>query len=208
MIRLRVPGSLTYRHLALRVVSAACRIAAPREEGEGDAGDEGETGPTAPFAADLDADLGDALMPASGSDEEGLTEADFEAQTLSAFGEAFNNIAIHGYRSGPPGDVDIEIEADDGGITIRLLDSGASFDPTAVAVPDMTALPESGMGLFIINSFMDEVDYRPGSPNVLRLVKRRDPRRRGAGDGDEDSRGPERTAGGIRINELSADRQW
>lgn len=185
MIRLRVPGSLTYRHLALRVVSAACRMterAAPRGEGDGE-----------------------AQPPASGSgDEDVLPEAEFEAQTLSAFGEAFNNIAIHGYRSGPPGDVDIEIEADEGGITIRLIDSGASFDPTTVAVPDMTALPESGMGLFIIHSFMDEVDYSPGSPNVLRLVKRRDPRGRGAGDGDEDARGEART----RINELSADRQW
>lgn len=199
MIRLRVPGSLTYRHLALRVVSAACRMTAPGGEGEGDVSGEGERRLTAPFDADLGGDLGDAPMPASGSSDDGddevLTEAEFEAQTLSAFGEAFNNVAIHGYRSGPlgdVGDVDIEIEADEGGITIRLLDSGASFDPTAVAVPDMTALPESGMGLFIIHSFMDEVDYSPGSPNVLRLVKRRDPRGRGAGDGDEDARGEAR----------------
>jgi hypothetical protein len=28
------------------------------------------------------------------------------------------------------------------------------------------------MGLFIMNETMDEVGYRAGSPNVLRLVKR------------------------------------
>lgn len=141
MIRLRVPGSLTYRHLALRVVAAACKMAAPRRV------DGGWPGPT---------------------------EEEFEAQTVSAFGEAFNNIAIHGYRAGPPGDVDIEIESDADGIIIRLMDTGCSFDPGSIESPPIDDLPESGMGLFIIKSFMDEVDYRPGSPNVLRLVKRRD----------------------------------
>jgi serine/threonine-protein kinase RsbW len=114
---------------------------------------------------------------------------EFEAQTLSAFGEAFNNIAIHGYRSGPPGDVDIEIESDEAGITICLMDTGASFDPNSVAIPDMSALPESGMGLFIMNSFMDEVDYRPGTPNVLRLAKRREPPEQPDGGGDGGGRG-------------------
>jgi serine/threonine-protein kinase RsbW len=28
------------------------------------------------------------------------------------------------------------------------------------------------MGIFIMNEVMDEVDYRPGRPNVLKLVKR------------------------------------
>ncbi|MGK4007267.1 ATP-binding protein [Sorangium sp. So ce1036] len=152
MIRLRVPGSLTYRHLALRVVAAACKMAAPRRV------DGGSPGPT---------------------------EEEFEAQTVSAFGEAFNNIAIHGYRAGPPGDVDIEIESDADGIIIRLMDTGCSFDPASIESPPIDDLPESGMGLFIIKSFMDEVDYRPGSPNVLRLVKRREGSSCSAGDGSE-----------------------
>ena len=154
MIRLRVPGSLTYRHLALRVVAAACKMAAPgRVEG--------------------------------GSP--GRSQEDFEAQTVSAFGEAFNNIAIHGYRAGPPGDVDIEIESDEDGIIIRLMDTGCSFDPATIDNPPIDDLPESGMGLFIIRSFMDEVDYCPGSPNVLRLVKRRDGSSCIAGDDSEGS---------------------
>jgi hypothetical protein len=35
------------------------------------------------------------------------------------------------------------------------------------------------MGLFIIRSFMDEVDYQAGPPNVLRMVKRRASRAEG-----------------------------
>ena len=42
----------------------------------------------------------------------------------------------------------------------------------------LDALPESGLGLFIIRSFMDEVKYVPGSPNVLSMTKYLDPARR------------------------------
>jgi len=164
VIRLRVPGLLKYRDLAVRTVAAVCKLAYD------------ERGP--------------------GSRRPGTN---FDEEVVSAFGEAFNNIAIHGYRGGPPGEVDIEIESDEGGIVIRLMDTGSSFDPNCVAVPDMADLPESGMGLFIITSFMDEVDYRPGRPNVLRLVKRREGRARlggGAGDGEDgDARGAAHAAG-------------
>jgi serine/threonine-protein kinase RsbW len=144
-------------------------------------------------------DLSDVVGGIGGvGEDEALTPEEFEAQTLSAFGEAFNNIAIHGYRAAP-GDVEIEIESDEEGIVIRLIDTGSSFDPGCVAVPDMANLPESGMGLFIINSFMDEVDYRPGKPNILRLAKRRDGRTRlgdGPGDGDDGgARGAAHAAG-------------
>ena len=31
--------------------------------------------------------------------------------------------------------------------------------------------PESGLGVFIMKSFMDRVEYTPGAPNVLKLTK-------------------------------------
>lgn len=172
MIRLRVPGSLTYRHLAVRVVAAACKMAAPKKPAQ----PAGVTG-----AGAAQEDLGDgAAQP---------VEDEFEAQTVSAFGEAFNNIAIHSYRPGPAGDIDIEIDSDEGGIVIRLMDTGKSFDPASVGPPNMEDLPESGMGLFIMHSFMDEVEYNPGRPNTLRLAKRRDAGSSltsGGGEGEED----------------------
>ena len=99
--------------------------------------------------------------------------ASLEAQTVSALGEAFNNIAIHSYAGRPPGDVVVEISWSRDEIVMHITDDGASFDPETVEAPDLDALPEGGMGLFIIRSFMDEVDYQAGPPNVLRLVKRR-----------------------------------
>jgi serine/threonine-protein kinase RsbW len=54
-----------------------------------------------------------------------------------------------------------------------MTDTGQSFDPDTIGPPELDELPEGGMGLFIMRSFMDEVDYHPGPPNVLRLKKRR-----------------------------------
>jgi serine/threonine-protein kinase RsbW len=135
VIGLRVPGALAYRHLAIRLVSTACKMA-------------------------LDVDPG----PPAG---------DFESEVVSAFGEAFNNIAVHGFDGLPPGPVQIEVGWDDEKLVITFVDSGRTFDPDAVSPPALDELPEHGMGLFIMRSCMDEVDYRPGPPNVLRLVKLR-----------------------------------
>jgi serine/threonine-protein kinase RsbW len=133
MIRLRVPGALKYRDLAVRAVAAACKLVGPRE-----------TGPTRPF----------------------------DDQVVSAFGEAFNNAAEHSYRGRDLGDVEIEIDVAGEAVTIRLLDWGNSFALDDIPEPDLDALPESGLGLFIIKSFMDDVSYEPGSPNVLSMTKR------------------------------------
>ncbi len=105
--------------------------------------------------------------------------AALEAQTVSAVGEAFNNIAIHSYAGRVPGDVTVEISWTRDEMVMKITDDGASFDPDEVELPDLDALPEGGMGLFIIRSFMDEVEYQAGPPNVLRLVKRRSTRAEG-----------------------------
>jgi serine/threonine-protein kinase RsbW len=131
MIRLCVPGSLRYRDIAVRVVSAACKLVGR------------------PSAA----------------------HQEFTAQVVSAFGEAFNNIAIHGYVDRAVGDVHVEIEPSNDAISIRLRDSGASFDPTHAPAPVLESLPESGLGIYIMRSFVDEIVYEAGPPNVLSMKK-------------------------------------
>jgi serine/threonine-protein kinase RsbW len=123
VIHLRVPGTLRYRDLAVRVVGAACKLVGSAA---------GDSGPL-----------------------------------------RFNNAAIHSYR-GETGDVDMEIDVGEDRITIRMRDWGPSFLLDDVPAPDLDALPESGLGLFIIRSFMDDVQYRPGSPNVLSMTKHLD----------------------------------
>jgi serine/threonine-protein kinase RsbW len=94
---------------------------------------------------------------------------------VSACSEAFNNVAIHGYRN-RTGEVRIEVEPDDDGITVAIFDHGESFHPEAIHTPRLEELPENGMGIYIIRSFMDVVQYRagrpPDTPNELRMQKR------------------------------------
>jgi len=101
----------------------------------------------------------------------GRLDGSFDDQVVSAFSEAFNNAALHSYKD-RPGEIDIEIELTDNAITLRISDEGEGYDPEKVPAPDLAALPESGMGLYIIRSFMDEVVYKPGKPNVLTMSKK------------------------------------
>ena len=97
--------------------------------------------------------------------------ASFDDQVISAFGEAFNNAAIHSYKGRPLGAVEIEIDVGPDRVTLRISDYGNTFDPTQVAEPDLDSLPESGLGLYIMRSFMDSVFYQAGAPNVLSMTK-------------------------------------
>jgi serine/threonine-protein kinase RsbW len=132
VIRLQLLGILDHRDVALRAVSAACKLVTKRPQG-----------------------------PAW---------SEFRMQVVSAVGEAFNNVVLHGYRGHPEGIIEMEICPRSERISIELRDWGESFDPTAVPPPDFDSLPESGLGLFIIKAFM-QIGYRPGQPNVLTLTK-------------------------------------
>jgi anti-sigma regulatory factor (Ser/Thr protein kinase) len=97
---------------------------------------------------------------------------DIEHAVLSAFSEAFNNVVLHSYRDGE-GDVDVEVEIERGRLTLRLRDRGVGFDPSAVRAPQLEALPENGLGLFIILRAMDDVRWlREDDQNVLVMAKR------------------------------------
>ena len=109
---------------------------------------------------------------ASRRTEKHLGVRGFADQLASAVGEAFNNVALHGYGKRLRGDVLISVSFDRTHVRVELTDDGQTFDPGAVAEPDLDLLPESGMGLYIIRSFVDELEYSPGPPNVLTLTKR------------------------------------
>ena len=96
----------------------------------------------------------------------------FSHHVVSAVGEAFNNIARHCYRDRPSNIVRVRMKIKAGALQLTLEDYGASFDPLTARLPDLEALPESGLGIYIMRSLMDDVTYRPGRPNVLILKKR------------------------------------
>jgi anti-sigma regulatory factor (Ser/Thr protein kinase) len=133
LIRLQLAGILEHRDVALRAVSTACKLVAPRPQGR--------------------------------------SWNEFQMQVVSAVGEAFNNVVLHGYAARKEGSIDLRIQTRRGLIRIELRDWGASFDPTTVPPPAFDTLPESGLGLYIMQSFMD-MTYRAGRPNLLTLSKR------------------------------------
>lgn len=96
-------------------------------------------------------------------------DPEFEAQVVSAFNEAFSNAVLHG---GGAADLDIEVEPHADRLTLRLKDHGQSFDLSSVPTPDLDALPEAGLGVHVMRSWMSDLRYEPGSPNVLSMTKR------------------------------------
>lgn len=106
-------------------------------------------------------------------------------QVVSAFNEAFNNVCRHAYED--PGEIEILLEIRGLELVIELRDEGRIFDFNSVEMPDLMEMPESGLGIFIIRSFMTEVEYRPGAAgakNVLRMVRTLDETQMTAGAGD------------------------
>jgi serine/threonine-protein kinase RsbW len=103
--------------------------------------------------------------------DSGVQREELSNQLVSAVGEAFNNAVLHAYAGRAAGEVEIVTTFDDERIVVDVVDFGASFAPDQVPSPDLGALPTSGMGLYIIRSFVDRLEYLPGRPNILRLTK-------------------------------------
>lgn len=99
--------------------------------------------------------------------------SDAAHRVISAFVEAFNNAVKHAYRGRTtPGPIEVELLISPERLRLRVIDEGNSFKPENVPEPDLDALPEGGMGLFIMRSFMDSVEYhREGARNVLTMEK-------------------------------------
>ncbi len=78
--------------------------------------------------------------------------------------EALNNVIKHAYREEKGKPIHVRVKKDNNFIEVNIIDEGIprtnleikklDFDPN-----DLNSLPESGMGLFIIQQLMDELDY-------------------------------------------------
>jgi serine/threonine-protein kinase RsbW len=106
----------------------------------------------------------------------GTPNPDARMQVVSAAGEAYNNIVLDGYAGCKPGSVQMTIQKCLRCIRVEIRDTGLGFHPTHVPPPDLALLPESGLGIFVMRSMVDELSYIAGCPNVLTLVKHFDGR--------------------------------
>ncbi len=93
---------------------------------------------------------------------------------LVATTEAVNNAIIHGNKSNPKKNVYVSCELVAHVLTMTVRDSGKGFDPGSLANPldEENLLKESGRGIFLIKSLVDNVEFRiqqRGTSVIMRL---------------------------------------
>jgi serine/threonine-protein kinase RsbW len=96
----------------------------------------------------------------------------FRDEMITAFGEAFNNVVLHGYGDRTDGMLEVEADLRADELTLRLIDDGLHVDFASVSPPDLASMPEGGLGIFMMQALVDEVSYVAGEVNVLTLRKR------------------------------------
>jgi serine/threonine-protein kinase RsbW len=88
-----------------------------------------------------------------------LNEVEFH-KLLVAATEAVNNAIIHGNKSKPERKVTILVSIKKNYIIVSVRDEGGGFDPGQIPNPleEENLLKESGRGLFLMQTLMDEVE--------------------------------------------------
>jgi serine/threonine-protein kinase RsbW len=78
--------------------------------------------------------------------------------------EAVNNAIIHGNKEDESKYVFIKFEFEDRRVVVSVKDQGTGFNPDSISDPlaPENLLKESGRGIFILSSLMDEVNFKFG----------------------------------------------
>jgi serine/threonine-protein kinase RsbW len=95
-------------------------------------------------------------------------------QISMAVREAAVNAVLHGNAYDPAKKVTLGLESTGGGLIITIRDQGKGLDPALI--PDPLApenlLKTSGRGIFLMRSFMDEVQIHPSHTGTeFKLIK-------------------------------------
>jgi anti-sigma regulatory factor (Ser/Thr protein kinase) len=94
-----------------------------------------------------------------------------------ALEEAVTNVIGHAFDGVPPPHlITVRLEITSRRFIAEVSDNGRPFDPTAAPVPDLSLpldqRPPGGLGIHLMRSMMDRVQYRRrGDRNLLRLEK-------------------------------------
>ena len=92
-----------------------------------------------------------------------------------AMTEAASNVMRHAYGGRTDRRIQLEAEAFDDRIVLRLHHLGQSFDPAAVRPPVFDGTQEGGFGMYIISQSMDEVRYHRDERgrHCISMIKKR-----------------------------------
>ncbi len=88
-----------------------------------------------------------------------------------AIGEACTNAMRHGSPRGSLDEVVVKCVKEPHRLVVEISDSGYGFDPAAVPMPSAEQLKEGGMGIFLMRTCVDKVEFGFGPGTTVRLVK-------------------------------------
>jgi len=57
-------------------------------------------------------------------------------------------------------------------LIVEVSDNGYGFDPDSVPLPMFSGLSEGGMGIFLMRTLVDSVEFRFGAGTIVQLIKR------------------------------------
>jgi serine/threonine-protein kinase RsbW len=99
-----------------------------------------------------------------------------------AITELTNNAIIHGNKYDQAKNVTVSFYFENNIISVYILDQGQGFDPSSIDNPlePENLLKESGRGIFILRSIMDDVQFRNGDAGTeVKIVKKIKPSEKG-----------------------------
>ena len=110
------------------------------------------------------------------NEELGL-ETSLAQQIRLAVEEAVVNVIDYAYPEDTEGDITVQIMSDGQMLHVKIIDSGAAFDPTEIQKADTTLSAEErrigGLGILLVREQMDSINYeRTDGKNVLTLMKK------------------------------------
>lgn len=94
------------------------------------------------------------------ADKMNFTEEEKDSLAI-AVTEAVNNAILHGNKQDKNKKVTITFQLEEKRLVVRIKDEGSGFNPEHVSDPlaPENLLKESGRGIFILSSLMDEIKY-------------------------------------------------
>ena len=102
--------------------------------------------------------------------EAGLHESALHDVRL-AVGEALTNALKHGVRPGMDR-IRMRCMGCPSAFVVEVTDQGAGFDPDSVTIPEPDSLQVGGLGIYLMRSSMDEVEFVcDGNGNKVRMIK-------------------------------------
>lgn len=88
-----------------------------------------------------------------------------------AVGEACLNAFKHGSPKGESDEVRVKCMKSERTLIAEVSDNGYGFNPSSIPIPSPNSLAETGIGIFLMRTIMNSVEFKFGGGTTVRLVK-------------------------------------